>query len=156
MLADLSSGARAASLLGTGAGIHPVVVDEESLVVAVPGPYAVAPVGPFDRTPAGALSAASEELTAAYHSADLMFTLVTLDLSMGAEYLATWASDAVAVVTAGQSSATMINAVGELIRRSGTHLISAVLVGADKSDETLGMSHAPGQLALTDQNGWER
>jgi O-antigen/teichoic acid export membrane protein/capsular polysaccharide biosynthesis protein len=156
MLADLSSGARAASLLGTGAGIHPVVVDEESLVVAVPGPYAVAPVGPFDRTPAGALSAASEELTAAYHSADLMFTLVTLDLSMGAEYLATWASDAVAVVTAGQSSATRIHSVGEVIRRSGTQLISAVLVGADKSDETLGMSHAPGQLALTEQNGWNR
>ena len=126
----------------------------ESLVVAVPGPYAVVPVGPLDRSPARALPAAGEELLAAYHSADLMFTLVTLDHSMGAEYLATWASDAVVVVTAGQSSATRIHSVGELIRRSGAQLVSAVLVGADKSDETLGMTHAPGQLAPTGQNGW--
>jgi len=154
VLADLSGGARAAHLLGTGAaGIHTAVVDGESLVVAVPGPYAVVPVGPLDRSPAHALPEAGEDLLAAYHSADLMFTLVTLDHSMGAEYLATWASDAVVAVTAGQSSATRIHSVGELIRRSGTQLVSAVLVGADKSDETLGMAHAPGQLAPTGQNG---
>ena len=63
MLADLSDGARAAHLLGTGAaGIHTAVMDGESLVVAVPGPYAVVPVGPLDRSPAHALPAASEEL----------------------------------------------------------------------------------------------
>ncbi len=155
VVADLSRGARAARLIGAApAGIHTAVVDDESLVVAVPGPYTVVPVGPIDRTPARALPAASKELTAAYRSADLMFTLVTLDPSMGAEYLATWAGDAVVVVTAGQSSATRIHAVGELIRRSGTQLVSAVLVGADKSDETLGMSHPSGQLALTDQSEW--
>jgi O-antigen/teichoic acid export membrane protein/capsular polysaccharide biosynthesis protein len=154
VVADLSHGARAAHLVGaSGTGIQPVTVDDESLVLAVPDPYAVVPVGPLDRTPAHALPSASEELTAAYRSADLMFTLVTLDPSMGAEHLTTWASDAVVVVTAGRSSATRIHAVGELIRRSGTQLISAVLVGADKSDETLGMTHSPGWLALTDQNG---
>jgi hypothetical protein len=73
---------------------------------------------------------------------------------MGAEYLATWASDAVVVATAGRSSATRIHAIGELIRRSGTQLISAVLVGTDKSDETLGMADASGQLALADPNKW--
>jgi O-antigen/teichoic acid export membrane protein/capsular polysaccharide biosynthesis protein len=155
LVADLSHGARAARLIGTStAGIHTADVDGESVVVAVPDPYAVVPVGPIDRTPAHALPAASRELTAAYHSADLMFTLVTLDPSMGADYLATWASDAVVVVTAGRSSATRIHAVGELIRRSGTRLISAVLVGSDKSDETLGMADASGQLALADQNKW--
>ncbi len=155
IVADLSDGARAAHLVGTGAaGIQTVAVDDHSLVVAVPDPWAVVPVGPLDRTPAATLPAAGQELTAAYHSADLMFTLVTLNPSTGTEHLATWASDAVVVVTAGRSSATRIHAVGELIRRSGTQLISAVLVGTDKSDETLGMSHASGQLALTDQNGW--
>ncbi len=155
VVADLSKGAAVARLLGTsGAGIHTVVVDETSLVVAVPDPYAVVPVGPLEPTPAHALPAAGEELTAAYHSADLMFTLVTLDPSMGAEYLATWASDAVVVVTAGQSSATRMHSVGELVRRSGTQLVSAVLVGTDRSDETLGMAHASGQRALTDQNRW--
>jgi len=157
VVADLSKGARVAHLLGTSAaGIKTVAVDDQSLVVVVPDRWAVVPVGPLDRAPAATLPTASKELTAAYHSADLMFTLATLDPSTGTEHLATWASDAVVVVTAGQSSATRINAVGELIRRSGTHLISAVLVGADKSDETLGMSRAPGRLALTDQNGWDR
>jgi hypothetical protein len=155
LVADLSHGARAARLIGTSTtGIHAADVDGESVVVAVPDPYAVVPVGPIDQTPARALPAASQELTAAYRSADLMFTLVTLDPSMGAEYLATWASDAVVVVTAGRSSATRIHAVGELIRRSGTQLISAVLVGSDKSDETLGMADASGQLTLADQNKW--
>jgi O-antigen/teichoic acid export membrane protein/capsular polysaccharide biosynthesis protein len=144
VVADLSDGARAARLLDTkGVGIRTVVVDGENLVVAVPDPYAVVPVGPLDCPSSHVLPAATEELTAAYHAGDLMFTLVTLDPSTGAEYLATWASDAVVVVTAGQSSATRIHAVGELIRRSGTQLVSAVLVDADKSDETLGMAHAP-------------
>jgi len=154
VVADLSNGARVAHLLGIGgAGIQTVAVHDQSLVVAVPDPWAVVPVGPLDPRPAATLPAASKELIAAYHSADLMFTLVTLDASMGTEHLATWASDAVVVVTAGQSSATRIHTAGELIRRSGTQLVSAVLVGADKSDETLGMAHASGQLALPDQNG---
>jgi Mrp family chromosome partitioning ATPase len=154
VVADLSRGARAAHLLGVGAGIQTVTVDDHSLVAAVPDPWAVVPVGPLERTPAATLPAAGPELTAAYRAADLMFTLVTLDPSTGTEHLATWASDAVVVVTAGQSSATRIHAIGELVRRSGTQLVSAVLVGTDKSDETLGMAHASGQLALTDQNGW--
>jgi O-antigen/teichoic acid export membrane protein/capsular polysaccharide biosynthesis protein len=154
VVADLSRGARAAHLLGASAGIQTVAVDDQSLVAAVPDPWAVVPVGPLERTPGATLPAAGRELTAAYRSADLMFTLVTLDPSTGTEHLATWASDAVVVVTAGQSSATRIHAVGELVRRSGTQLVSAVLVGTDKSDETLGMAHASGQLALTDQNGW--
>jgi hypothetical protein len=33
--------------------------------------------------------------------------------------------------------------VGELVRLSGTRLASAVLVGADKSDESLGMVSVP-------------
>ena len=46
---------------------------------------------------------------------------------------------AVAVVTAGRSSWTKINAVGEMIRLAGTRLVSAVLVGADKTDDSLGV-----------------
>src|SRR6185437_2248385 len=42
--------------------------------------------------------------------------------------------------TAGMSSATKIHAVGEMIRAAGTALISAVLLGADRSDESLGFA----------------
>ncbi len=154
VVSDLSDGARAARLMGTSApGIQTVVVDGDSLVVAVPDRDAIVPVGPLDRTPAPALPTASEELTAAYASADLMLTLVTLDPSLGTEHLATWASDAAVLVTAGRSSATRIHAVGELIRLGGLELISAVLVGADKSDESLGMTESPSQLASPNRNG---
>jgi O-antigen/teichoic acid export membrane protein/capsular polysaccharide biosynthesis protein len=153
VLADLSDGARAARLIGAGGtGIQTAVVDGESLVVAVPDPYTVVPVGPLD-PPTRTLPAVSTELRAAHASADLMFTLVTLDPSMGAEYLPTWASDAVVLVTCGRSSATRIHAVGELIRQSGMQLVSAVLVGADKSDETLGITDSPSQFALANRRG---
>jgi hypothetical protein len=46
-------------------------------------------------------------------------------------------------VTAGESSWTKIHGVGELVRLSGTRLASAVLVGADKTDETLGTIPVP-------------
>ena len=88
-------------------------------------------------------------------SADLLVTLVTLDPSLGAELLLpTWAASAVVVVTAGQSSWARINAVGEMIRLAGTSVTSAVLVGADKSDESLGTAQRPD--ALTDANSHPR
>ena len=71
----------------------------------------------------------------------------TLDPSFGGEHLATWATSAVVVVTAGRSSWTRIHAVGEMIRLAGTSLISAVLVGADKTDESLGVTQHPGAFA---------
>jgi hypothetical protein len=80
----------------------------------------------------------SREVAAACESADLLLTLVTLDPSVGGEHLPTWAADAVVIVTAGRSTWTKINAVGEMVRLSGTRLVSAVLVGADRTDESLG------------------
>ena len=72
-------------------------------------------------------------------SADLLLTLVTLDPALGGEHLATWATNAVVVVSAGQSSAERIHGVGEMIRLAGMRLDSVVLIGADKSDESLGL-----------------
>jgi hypothetical protein len=84
-----------------------------------------------------------EALAAAYASADLLLTLVTLDPSLGAEHLATWAADAVVVVTAGRSSWERLHGVGEMVRLAGTRLVSAVLIGADNTDESLGTPQAP-------------
>jgi hypothetical protein len=44
------------------------------------------------------------------------------------------------MVSAGGSSAERIHGVGEMIRLAGTRLDSIVLVGADKSDESLGLA----------------
>jgi hypothetical protein len=46
-------------------------------------------------------------------------------------------------VSAGQSSAAKIHAVGEMIRLAGIRLDSVVLIGADKSDESLGLTPRP-------------
>jgi hypothetical protein len=44
----------------------------------------------------------------------------------------------VAVVSVGRSW-TRIHAVGEMVELAGTHLVSAVLVGSEKSDKSLGI-----------------
>jgi len=85
----------------------------------------------------------SDPLVASCASADLLLTLALLDLSVGGEHLATWAANAVVVITSGRSTWTRIHAVSEMIRLAGTRLDSAVLVGADKTDESLGITHAP-------------
>lgn len=68
-----------------------------------------------------------------------MLVLATLDPALGGDHLATWASDAVAVVTAGQSSWTKIHAVGEMLRLAQIRVASAVLVGADSADDSIGV-----------------
>jgi len=145
VVADLCSGAPAAGLLGVkDPGVHAVNAHGISLVVAVPKRDDVVPVGPLDRGSAQAQrSSFAEEVAAACASANLLLTLATLDPSLGGEHLATWATDAVVVVTAGRSSWTKIHGVAELVRLSGTRLVCAVLVGADNTDESLGMIPTP-------------
>jgi capsular polysaccharide biosynthesis protein len=142
VVADLCSGAPAARLLGTtDPGVQAVSVHDAHLVVALPEPDDMVPVGPLHRGPRRAQ--ATQPLAAACASADLLLTLAALDPSLGGEHLATWATDAIVVMTAGRSSWTKIHAVGELLRLSGTRLVSAVLVGADRTDESLGVTHTP-------------
>jgi capsular polysaccharide biosynthesis protein len=141
VVADLCSGAPAARLLGAqDPGIREVSAHDARLVVAVPERDDVVPVGPLNR---GLVPAGRNDFTGAVAdactAANVLLALTALDPSLGGEHLATWATDAVAVVIAGRSSWTRIHGVGEMIRLSGTRLVSAVLVGADKTDETLGM-----------------
>lgn len=142
VVADLCDGAPVAGLLGvTDPGVQTVNVRDTRLVVAVPERDEFVPVGPLRSRPGQARTA--PPLAAACGSADLLLTLATLDPSLGGEHLAGWAHGAVVVVTAGRTSAARIRAVGEMIRLAGMPLLSAVLVGADKSDESLGLAPTP-------------
>lgn len=140
VLADLSAGAHAARLLGVdGLGITAVSTDGGQIVVVVPAANDIAPVGPLGScTAQEGYAQADESLTAACFGADLVLTLATLDPAFGGEHLATWATDAVVVVTAGQSSAVRIHAVGEMIRLGGTRLGSVVVLDTEKGDESIG------------------
>ena len=81
-------------------------------------------------------------LAAVYASADLLLTIATLDPANGAEHLATWTTDVVVVTTAGRSATPTLKSTGEMIRLAGMRLVSAVLVGADKADDSLGATPA--------------
>ena len=142
VLADLAEGAPVAALLhARGPGVRTVTASGAQLTLAVPGRDDLAPAGPVGRVPADAqhteFTAAVQE---AFASADLLLTLVTLDPSVGADYVASWATSAVAVVTAGRSSWAKIAAAGEMSRLAGLSITSAVLVGADRNDESLGVT----------------
>ncbi len=141
VLADLCRGAPAARRLGASdPGVHQVDGAGGHLMVAIPGPGSVAPVGPLRRGSALAWAQPSPELAMACRSADLLLTLVQLDPALGADHLATWAGDAVVMVTAGRSSAVKIHAVGEMVRLADVRFSPAVLVAADKADESLGVA----------------
>jgi capsular polysaccharide biosynthesis protein len=145
VVADLCSGAPAARLLGPAdPGVRVASVQDARLTVAVPERDDLVPVGPLGRGPVPAeRSSFAQAVAEACASANLLLTLATVDPSLGAEHLATWAAEAVVVVTAGRSSWEKIHGIAELIRLSGTRLASAVLVGADKTDESTGLVPAP-------------
>jgi capsular polysaccharide biosynthesis protein len=145
VVADLCAGAPAARLLGAkGPGVRTADMHGAHLVVAVPDRNDVLPAGPLERTsPQAQHSPFTEAVATACVAADLLLTLANLDPSLGGDHLATWATHAVVIVNVGRSSWTRIHAVGEMIRLSGTALVSAVLVGADKTDESLGVTPSP-------------
>ena len=143
--ADLSRGTHMAHLLGVKrAGAHVVRRNGAEFVVAVPDRDDAAPVGPMRATTSPGVPTQSEDgRLASYAAAELFLTLVTLDPALGGDHLATWATNAVVVVSAGESSVERIHGVGEMIRLAGARLDSVVLIGADKSDESLGLMRRP-------------
>jgi len=147
--ADLSGGADMAHRLRVKRpGVHAVSNNGVSLRIVVPDRDDAALVGPLHAvTSALGAPQAGDAQAASYASADVLLTLVTLDPALGGDYLATWAANSVVVVTAGLSSAVRIHAVGEMIRAAGTRLVSAVLIGADKGDESLGLTPRPDEQA---------
>ena len=147
--ADLSREADMARLFRVRSpGAHTVSHGGASFTVVVPNRNDATLVGPL-RTVISAEEAlqAGDALAASCASAKVLLTLVTLDPALGGDHLATWATNSVVVVTAGLSSAMKIHGIGEMIRAAGTRLISAVLIGADKGDESLGLTPRPDEQA---------
>ncbi len=150
VMADLSGGAYLAHLLKVSdPGIHNVSQHGANLVLVLPQPEDVAPVGPVPGGASPSLPAqADPALVTACSSANLLLTFATLDPAFGGDHLGTWATNVVVVVTAGESSAEKVYSVGQMIRLAGTRLDSVVLIGADKSDESLGVADPADQSVL--------
>jgi len=139
VVADLSAGAPAARLLGVRKpGLAEVDHDDAHLTVMMPAADDMAPAGPFPGLDRNAAPDAA--LASACAQADIVLALVSLDPARGGDHLATWATDVVAMVTAGRSTAMRVHTVGEMIRLSGARLASVVVTDFDKGDESLGAS----------------
>jgi capsular polysaccharide biosynthesis protein len=139
LFADLMPGSPAARLIDTGEpGVRVVDHDGSDLVVVVPDPDEL-PIGPLD----GTSFRDQPTLAKAARWADLLISVVELDPATGGDHLGSWAKDAIAVITAGRSSATKVHAASEMVRLGGTRLLSAIVVGADADDESLGLGPAP-------------
>ena len=78
----------------------------------IPEANDVAPVGPLQMR--GQQGSNEGALAVAYSSADILVLLATLHPAVGADYLRTWATHAVVVVTAGESSVTKVDAIGKI------------------------------------------
>lgn len=154
-VADLSEGRYAARLLGAHEpGVGKVNLGRGQVQLILPDPDDIAPVGPLGSSSAERGSRRpDEQVAAAAAQTDLILTLVTLDPALSSEHLWTWTDNAVAIVSAGQSSGTRLEGVAELARLGGAPLTAAVLVGADKRDESLGVVPDAEQPAPASHNG---
>jgi capsular polysaccharide biosynthesis protein len=99
----------------------------------------------FARGPVGSPHSAVSDLPGddplrpAWDSADVVLTLAEIDPAVGVDHLKSWCDQVVLLVTVGRSSAERLRTTGELIRSAGLKLPFAVMVGADGSDESLGL-----------------
>jgi capsular polysaccharide biosynthesis protein len=71
---------------------------------------------------------------------DDVLVLASLDPALGVEHVATWAREAVAIVRAGKATHVGLNGASRMIRQAGIALRSAILVGADPDDDSVGLS----------------
>ncbi|MGH3097564.1 MAG: hypothetical protein ACRDMV_16395, partial [Streptosporangiales bacterium] len=110
-----------------------VGVDGSTVIVHRPEAYASPPEGPL------VVWEGDEALLAEWADADVVLTLADLPPALGGDYLRTWAASASMVVTSGRSTATKIHSVGEMIRTAGLRLGPVIVLGADKTDETIGV-----------------
>ena len=81
-------------------------------------------------------------LDTAWEAADVVLSLATLTPALGAEHLATWSSHAAVFVTAGQTTATKIQATGAMLRLAGLEIDTAVVLRPDRTDESVGVAEA--------------
>jgi capsular polysaccharide biosynthesis protein len=152
--ADLSQGAPAARLLGVAEpGVRQVDGGNVNVVVAVPVEDDIAPEGPIHYGEANPpQSEWTRSVAAACSPGRVVLTFCDADPSTGLDHLATWAKDATVLVTAGRSSVARLRGAGEILRMAGFQLASVVLVGGDKTDETIGSADRK-ELPLSIERG---
>lgn len=79
------------------------------------------------------------ELQSLREEADVVLALASLDNGHGADELSEWVKTAVVMVTTGSSAPTAIRSGAAMLRAAGINVDSAILVRADKGDDSSGI-----------------
>ncbi len=141
-ITDLSKGAQLARLLrARDRGASAVKITGVASPISVFVPPDEFPSGPEEVESSKDLpfdSLFGEATNKMPASAEVVLVLATLDPALGAAQLATWADEVVVVVTTGRSNALKLHTNAEMIRAAGCRLDSALLVGTDSDDDSLG------------------
>ena len=135
LVADLTSSGRLARMLGVKTpGTHESRFSEPGrrIDVHLADPAAGPAEGAYLRLadnsrPSGYGNVA---LDASWEVADVVLSLADLSPELGADHLATWASHAAVLVTAGRSTTTAIQATGEMLRLAGLEVATAIVLAS--------------------------
>jgi hypothetical protein len=128
LLLDMAEGRPIARLFDLKADlepIHRVDLQGRSLTVVVTPDDPAVGVGPLERAPT-----------------DDVLVLASVDPAFGLEHVAAWARDGVAIVMAGKATRVRLNGIGRMIRQAGIAMTSAILVGADPDDDSVGFPNS--------------
>lgn len=147
LVADLTSSGGLARMLGVKTpGTHESRFSEPSrrIDVHLADPAAGPAEGAYLRLaensrPSGSGNVA---LDASWEVADVVLSMADLSPELGADHLATWASHAAVLVTAGRSTTTAIQATGEMLRLAGLEVATAIVLRPDRTDESVGVAEA--------------
>lgn len=126
---------RAFGLAGTGATAVEVGSAPPVSLVVPPKPWereegAEQPLDP---------ERADDEVLPELEGVETVLVLASVDPAVGAWHLRRWRAGAVLCVTAGRSTTQRVTAQAELLSTAGIALPSAVLLGADPHDESVGL-----------------
>jgi hypothetical protein len=75
--------------------------------------------------------------------ADVVLVLADVLPGIDAENLRTWVTQVVPLVTSGQSSAELLETTSDLVRAAGLDMPFALMLGSDRTDESLGVPDVP-------------
>jgi len=120
---------------GPGPRVEPDVLRPDSQPFLARGPLGAAP---------GATTELSKgnPMRPAWNRAEVVLVLAEVSPGVGVDHLTSWVDRVVLLVAAGRSSAERLRTTGELVRSAGLELDFAMMVGADRTDESSGL-HDP-------------
>lgn len=78
-----------------------------------------------------------------WDAADIIIALIEVDPGIEVENLGSWVDQVVPLVSAGRCTAELLETTAGLIRSSGLSLPFAMMVGADDTDQSLGLVDQP-------------